>query len=233
MRSALLGVLLGLGLLTQAQAGAISVTPTRLAIDSSERFGTLVLENRGDAASLVQLSAHAWQDGDNTSIGEPTQDLVVVPPVVEIPARGRQIVRLASRSASANAMEASYRLRIQEVPTEVGPALGVRIALNINMPVFVTPPGGRPDVSWSLLAAEQGGWWLQARNTGNAHLRVREPSIATSAEAGFRIDDIAYVLAGQSKRWHISAEAGLRSGMTAVLAGKTPSGDLNARVMVP
>ncbi len=138
-----------------AMAAALSVAPTRIDLAPDQRAAAVTLQNDGDEPVMVQVQTFAWTGSPATSDLTPTRDLVAMPPVATVAAGDKQLIRVAARGGDKPAAEQSYRLIITEVPPETkGPQAGVRFALRLSLPVFVTPAGAAPDPVWSV---ERGG----------------------------------------------------------------------------
>jgi fimbrial chaperone protein len=74
---------------------------------------------------------------------EATDELIVSPPLIEIPANGEQLVRLVRRTMRPIEAEQSYRLLIDEVPMPDEPTVsGVTLRLRYSVPVFIKPSLG-------------------------------------------------------------------------------------------
>ena len=118
------------------------------------------------------------------------------------PATRRQIIRVALRGAPAGDREQAYRLLITEVPRGAAASTGVRFALRLSLPVFVSPPGAAPQPVWFVRGAA-GGRELVLRNDGTAHLQVRRIVLRPLGHgaAAETIEVPAYVLAGQEHGW--------------------------------
>jgi fimbrial chaperone protein len=192
------------------------------------------LQNLGDAGTLVQVEIFRWRTGTDLGELEPTRDLLAVPPIFEVGPQSSQIIRLALRQPLELDREASYRLLITEVPREASVApQTIAFALQLNMPVFVTPDGAKPDPAWSIRRTSSGATELVLANRGSSHLRVK--TIGLLAERGdapvAAIDQAAYVLAGQEKSWPLELPA--RVGKELTVRAETNLGELEAQVALP
>jgi hypothetical protein len=96
----------------------------------------------------------------------PTRGLLAVPAVFNLAAGARQVIRVASREAAASDIETAYRLLITEVPTATPEtAAGIRFALRLSLPVFITPPGAVAAPEWTLRQAGAAVARLEVTNT--------------------------------------------------------------------
>jgi fimbrial chaperone protein len=211
-----------------AMAAALSVAPTRIDLAPDQRAAAVTLQNDGDEPVMVQVQTFAWTGSPATIDLTPTRDLVAMPPVATVAAGDKQLIRVAARGGDKPAAEQSYRLIITEVPPETkGPQAGVRFALRLSLPVFVTPVGAAPDPVWSV---ERGGAGprLALANHGSAHLQVRRISVMSPDRGKVLkvLDQPAYVLPSQRHEWPLPA--GLPNPLPLKL--DTDVGELDATV---
>ena len=225
-------VLVGLALEpSSAQAAQLGVAPLRLDLGPDQIVGTLSVSNEGSQPTLVQVQSFAWTRSTATEDLGPTRDVLAVPAVATIEPGRQQVIRVALRKRPESGREAAYRVLIAEVPRmdENGRA-GVKIALAFSLPVFVTPPGALPKPVWSIVRRPQGPA-LRLVNAGQAHLKVDAVRLG-SGPAAMRIDEPAYVLAGQEHLWPLGAR--WRPTADAVfLAADTDRGAIEAVVPSP
>ena len=114
------------------------------------------------------------------------------------------MIRVGLRTPSADPR--AYRVIIEEIP-QARPGGGVRVALRLNLPLFVMIEPGSPDaLAWSAQAAPGGGWTIQAHNPTTFYIR---PSLEEAGEAvGLRFEDImnfGTILPGATRRWTVPA----------------------------
>lgn len=198
-------VLVALSLASTGAAAAttLSIAPTRLDLSPERPAAALTVRNDGQAPVLVQVETFAWRASPATSDLEPTRDLLAVPPLLRLAPGEKQIVRVARRSGPLPRVEETYRVLVSEVP-ERAQGSGVRLALRLSLPVFVTPPGARAEPRWDLRRQRE-GLVLAVTNLGDAHLQVHRVRLL----AGGRVLPVdpapAYVLAGQTHHWPLGA----------------------------
>ena len=226
-RRLLIGWLIGgvLGLLPRGgRAGALSVTPTRIDLAPERRAGVVTLRNDAADPVVVQVRTYTWQGSPLDDGLMPTRNLLAVPPMFELAPQGEQVIRVARRSPATGPVEEAYRLLISEVP---GAATGggVRFALRLSLPVFITPPGARALPVWSL-ARSGDGWVVRLANRGTAHLLVRRLALRDGAGPTVqRFDSSVYVLAGDSADWRLQKAPEPRQRLT--LEAETSLGKLD------
>ncbi len=204
------GALLACSLSATATATSLTVAPTRIDLAPEARSGSVTLANDGDTTTTVQVETFAWTGSNVIEALEPTRGLLAVPAVFDLPAGGRQVIRVASRDPAATDVETTYRLLITEVPTAAPEtAAGIRFALRLSLPVFITPAGARAAPEWTLHPAADGRT-LEIANRGTAHLHVRSLVVRdkVSGRPLAELDQPSYVLALGVHRWPALVPAG-------------------------
>jgi fimbrial chaperone protein len=229
-----LGVLaLGWGSLAIAQeGGGISVNPIRLEMQPGARAISLTLGNGEDRARSVQVEALRWTQVDGRDVYEPAPELVVNPPVFRVAPGARQIVRAGFRAGAPSApVETAYRLYLQEMP-DSGDAsdTGLRLLLRIGVPLFVEPAGrssARPQ--WQVQRAADGTTSLHLINDGNRRMRLDALRLRDASGQDVSMQELTYVLPGQSHRWALPAQ--LQGPLR--LAATSDTGPLDVALPLP
>lgn len=192
-----------------AHAGVFSITPVRLYMGPKDRALAVTVTNGGDAEMVLQAESFDWsQTADGQDQLTPTSDLILAPPIVKIPPRGRQVVRLALLAPRDASRQLTYRIMVREVPEAApAPASGVQVqvALAMNLPVFVTPAAAKRKLTCTLLRKESG---LQAKctNEGTAYAQVRELRVQRNQQPLAKFEGGTYILPGASRVLDLKAE---------------------------
>ena len=234
MKSALLTISFLACLTTTTSAGILSITPTRLTVSQDSEVVAFNLRNDGDENAVVEIRVFEWTDVNNPKALQPTKDLLIVPPVVEIPASQTQVLRVAPRLSGELDSERMYRLLIQEVSSGLTVENGVGFAVEMSLPVFMVPEGAAADPFWTLRWKDVATPQLALVNQGEAHLRMRSFGLYDDPEGEpiLEISDATYVLAGEEKAWPLNAELIQRKGPLTVKA-ETTAGLTESTVVVP
>lgn len=217
-----------------APAASLGVAPTRLAFGPGDRMVTVTLQNNAPAPVTIQVQTFAWPRTPATDDLEPTRDLIAVPPVVALEPNGKQVIRVALRRPVEGGGERAYRLLISEVPgADRSPGIGVRFALRLSLPVFVTPEGAAAGPVWSARSGKGGDRVLVLANQGTAHLQVHRIALRAPgrSEPAQVIESPAYVLPGQEQAWPLDAMA--RAQPALQLEAETNLGPLKASLALP
>lgn len=178
LRTAALCILLG-GTVPAAWAGNFAVSPVRVNLSAQSPAAALTLSNAADAPLTVQATAVAWQQEDGQDTYVDTADLIISPPLFEVPPRASQIVRIGLRGKMPTDGERSYRLLLREIPSPPPPGFaGVQVALQMSLPVFVQPEAATfPKLDW-FARADSGKVVLRIANRGNVHVQITALRVA-------------------------------------------------------
>jgi fimbrial chaperone protein len=217
-----------------ASASTFNISPIRAELSPGHRTEALTLVNAEDTPVVVQVRVVRWSQKDGTEELEDTRELLVTPPVLQIPANGQQIVRVALRREPESAQELTYRVIFEEVP-QAAPAsfTGLRVALHLSIPIFVAPAHGKAsaDVAWGSRWLPNGQVELAATNNGSGHLQV------TDFEARFPgslmpLRGVAskYVLAGSRMVWTLTPPADAKRQGVIPIRGHSDQGDFSVDV---
>jgi len=207
-----------------ALAGSFTVAPTRILIEPENRTASLTVENRGEEAVLLQVETYAWRAREGREVLEPDSDLLAVPPVLRLAPGERRVVRVGLRGPFPQQGERAWRLFLTEIPEGSRTATrgGVQFALRIGLPVFAHAPGAAADVLWRVEPSRD-GWHIEARNVGDAHLRI----LALALDVGGRRIEVSqepdYLLPGEVASWTVRDVPA--TARTPALVVTTPGGE--------
>lgn len=183
--------------------GAFSVTPLRIFMQPRDRAVALTLTNESSSPLHLQAELMQWQqDAQGQDQLEATEDLILSPPVIELAPHARQVVRLARLVPADMEKQLSYRLIVREMPETANDAssgLQIPISLALSLPVFITPPGARHQLLCKLATSGPAHTHLSCRNSGFAHVQVREVVVSQNGRALGRYTGSSYILPGAQK----------------------------------
>lgn len=193
-----------------AWAGAFSVTPVRIFMGLRDRAVAVTLVNEGDSPLTLQAELVLWrQDTQGQDSLQPTDDLVLSPPIIELAPQSRQVVRLARLSPPDLERQQTYRLIVREVPEIKNadqPGLQIPIALALSIPVFISPGNLQRQVECQLHTTG-----LQCRNAGNSYVQLREAVVLRGSRVLGRYEGGSYILPGAAKTLPLTWAQGLPS----------------------
>jgi fimbrial chaperone protein len=144
---------------------------------------------------------------------EPTRELMVSPPMLQLPVQGRQLVRVIRNGPPPTGpAEAAYRVLVDELPLpQADGKKGLNFVMRHSLPIFVTPAGAPPSppqLSWTL-RRQDGQAVLEVANSGGTHAQLADLVFTdaagqrTTVHAGL----LGYVLPGATMHWPLKALA--------------------------
>ena len=188
------------GVSTVCKAGAFSVTPVRLFFEPRDRAVAITLSNEGKDEIVLQADLYTWtQDAAGKDQTELTEDLIVSPPSLRLPPHSKQVIRLGLLVPRDPAKQMTYRLFVREIPealTRKEDTLQLPIALTLNMPVFITPPGANRKLECDWAIGNPDKPTLSCLNTGSAYAQVRSAEIRRNGVLLGKTEGSTYILAG-------------------------------------
>jgi len=218
-----------------ATAGSFAANPIRLTLAPGASTTALTLENTGDEVVTVQASLRAWTQEEGLDQMNASQDLVVSPPIFKLAPRARQTIRLGLLRPADPIRERAYRLYLTEVPPPRTPdQVGVTVALQLGLPVFVQPAAPiERKLEWRARAVEDGRIEISVANAGNSHVQVIAATFAGDDGMPFvEHAPRAYVLPGTSTTWRVEPTRPWR-GEPMRVSVQTPDGNLLGTVPSP
>jgi fimbrial chaperone protein len=179
----------------------------------------------------LQIRAYDWTQKDSQDSLEPTQSLIISPPVFTVAPGASQTIRIVSRRP-AEINEIAYRLLVDEIPTAAaGPAINFKF--RISMPIFIAPnAAANLKMGWSISAGKTPK--LIVTNTGNR--RGRLLNLALTLPNGKKITPPAganpYTLAGITRQYVFDVESPLPAGSLVKMTANSDSGPIDTELTV-
>jgi fimbrial chaperone protein len=195
-----------------AQAGAFSVSPVRIFMDARERATGITVINEGDTDLVMQAEIFQWkQNPDGTDDLQPSQDLVLAPPILKLAKGTRQVVRLANLRPVPPGAQQTYRLIVREVPEALrsaSPGVQIQVALAFSLPVFISPPGARRDLSCSASRSSPTALLATCENRGTAYAQAATLTLSTPSGNTLASTEVkgGYILPGVKRSFEINGE---------------------------
>lgn len=188
-----------------AAAASLRVTPVTLDMQVPRAAATLRLRNDADRPLDAQIRVFRWTQKGGADQYEATTDVVISPPAARLAPNVDYTVRVVRVSKAPVATEESYRVVVDELPTNLIRRSGtINFVMRHSIPVFFRNPQARqPKVSWRL--AQSGGKLkLVAVNTGGIRLRLSDLSLLRGNSLSYRKRGlVGYVLAGATMEWPV------------------------------
>ncbi|MEB1609972.1 fimbrial chaperone protein [Xanthomonas campestris] len=205
-RCCLLALALASLALTGSAVGAeIAIAPTTARIPADSDQATVWLYNHAALPWRAEARLYRWrQDGDRELL-EPATAATVSPAHFEIPAQGRQLLRVIRLTPSPAQTEDSYRLVVTQHAAGSDTEL-----LRYSTPVFALPsqPGDPHPLLQASLSGHGNGRSLKVHNAGLSHARLADLAYidAGGTRRSIRDDLAGYVLPGQTRQWPLPTD---------------------------
>lgn len=177
-------------------AMAFQVRPVRMELGSRVPASQLVVHNPTQRTLLLQAEAFDWSQDAQQDLLEPTQALILNPPIFELAPGASQVLRVGLRKPVESGVERSHRIWLSQVPTPQEGDSGVQMLLRVSLPVFVTGLATPPaQASW-----QRQGDTLELHNSGGRYLQVRALQLRSDEGATASFGP-CYALPGRRCRW--------------------------------
>ncbi|WP_311266850.1 fimbria/pilus periplasmic chaperone [Sphingobium sp. WCS2017Hpa-17] len=194
-------------------ATTLKIYPVLIQLDGKTLVQTMTIENSSDALARMQVRVVAWRQDNGQDLFEDTRDILANPPLFEVAAGAQQIARFGLRT-TAGTTEKSYRIFLEEIPTERPLAPGeVRTLLRVSIPIFVPALGAQPSLDWQISGTGDKQVMVSVRNTGGAHIHLNRIDIrrADGSALTARQESI-YILPGAARSFLLDAPGAIRAG---------------------
>lgn len=229
------GLVVCLGPASMALAGSFTVNPVRVTLTDTQGIAALTVRNMGAEATVVQLDLMDWSQAKGDNVLVPSEQLLATPPLFTLPPGGSQIIRVGLRKPADANRESTYRVILREVLPERTDEQGLRVALQLSLPVFVVPHGRyTPKLNWKLTRTGGDGLRLTATNVGNAHVQIGSFRIMLPDERTSIANRAApdYLLPGTSRSWDLHTNADVTTGAPLRLHADTDAGEIRANLVL-
>ena len=194
-----------------AVAASLQVAPTSVVLQPDTKGEALWLSNTDENAPVrAQVRVYRWTQENGEDILEPTRQLAISPPLVELAGGARQLVRVIRLAPPPQDIEASYRIIVDEVPeTDDEDQTGLQFLLRYSIPVFVLPTSATP-IDYDLvprLEVQDGTATLIVANRGRQHAQIADLAYVDAAGKRHELIGglVGYVLPGETMRWPLPA----------------------------
>jgi len=192
-------------------AASLQVAPISVAFSPQEKAKEIWLTNTSERPIRAQTRVLIWSQVAGQDQVNPTRDLVASPSITEIKAGEQQLIRIIRIAPQNTAVEQTYRLLIDELPSagQADAQTGLQLLLQYSIPVFIQPTDSIA-MRNGLTLLNQVNFQYQnqqliVNNNAKSHIRISELTyINPNGERIPLINGlVGYALAGQSMRWDI------------------------------
>jgi fimbrial chaperone protein len=230
--SALLALLLSVG---AAHASSFNISPIRAELSGAHRTEVLTLRNAEDTPVVIEVHVVQWSQENGEEQVRDTRDVLVTPPVMQIPGNSEQIVRIALRRDADPSRELTYRVIFEEVPQAAAADFtGLRVALRLSIPIFVAPAraAAKSEMAWEARWLDDGDLEVAATNRGSGHLQIIDFDVDLAA-AGVSLhgNTAKYVLPGSRMVWTLKPPGNADKQGSISIHGRSDQGEFSADVV--
>ena len=216
-KSALLIGFLGCPLI--AGAARLLISPVVIEVDSPRKAIAVTVTNQSDKVVRFQTDTMLWQQVNGTDRFEPSDELLVVPPIVEIQPNASQVFRVILRAPKPAPVERTYRVILEDVSDTLTSAESSAVSFRFthNLPVLIAP-SVKPTaaVKWApcafngvMASINRPETCLRLFNAGNRRVKVQNLTVAGDGwKQDFPVKDGFNILAGTEREWRIPLQAG-------------------------
>ncbi len=206
-----------------AAAASLQVAPISLALTPQQRAEALWLSNSGAQALTAQIRVFAWTQHDGVERLEPTGDIILSPPLAEVAADARQLVRVLRTDPAAPlpSHETAYRLIVDELPlARADGTIGVSFVMRYSIPLFVAGTAPAPAPALRAQWRQDGATLhLEVRNDGDQRAQLADLQCAGDV-AHLHAGLLGYALARSTMRWSLPVTAPAGCILSATINGR-------------
>ena len=208
---------MGAGTAAVPSIAGVVISPVVLEVASPRKPVAVTVTNSGDRPVTFQTDALVWHQADGVDRFEATNELVVVPPIVEVPPNGRQVFRVMLRSPAPSPVERTYRLVLEDITEELVPTAGqasISFKLSHNLPVMVAPAGKVLNaIRWkpctTPAAARPAAVCVRVLNAGNRRVKFETITVTGDGwQQELSLKNGENVLAGAQREWLVPLAQG-------------------------
>ncbi|PKN32459.1 MAG: hypothetical protein CVU61_17955 [Deltaproteobacteria bacterium HGW-Deltaproteobacteria-19] len=206
-RALLLSLIAMLGIIAPhtVVAAQFTLAPTRVHLAPGQVAQTLVLGNEDEREVSFELSYQHWRmDDAGQWLLEASDDLILHPQIVTVPANGRAVIRVGTLRGAV-AQEDAYRIQMQELPGETSSqGVAVTMLTRLSVPVFVQVKNPQLALQLADATLSAGALTLTLRNSGSRYLSPEDARLIVRDGKGAVLHEdtlgVPYLLVGAHLR---------------------------------
>lgn len=214
--------------LDPALAGSFQVNPVHISLPADRQVASLMITNSDTAPVSVRVVTLAWTQVNGVDIHNPTNNVIVSPPIFTIPSGRTQLVRVGLKSRDN---VGAYRVIFEEIPVQIPTDGQVRVALRLDLPLYILPKQrGKADLRWRAWRDGSGDLFVEGTNTGALHAQVIELSAQSDGSDKMLSRQMGVVLPNSTRVWKIGDGPDLKLGSPFILKVRGPSGETQFQI---
>lgn len=225
-RGALAAVTLAWICLASGPAAAqVLINPVVVELNPNQRIASVTVSLSDKAVAPMRLQAEVlrWQqDTHGDDVSQPSNDLLVTPPIADVRPGEKQMFRIALRGPRQGPGELAYRLILEDVATAApvnsgANGMSIQFRMRYDLPVLIAPsspvvnalqwqqcqPAARPGAAIAPEAC------VRIFNAGNRRVKVKTLTLVGDGwQQAWADKDGINILAGAQREWHVPLQAG-------------------------
>ena len=233
-----------------AFGSGLQVAPTSIELPPGQAADGLWLSNTGDGLLHAQVRVFHWtQEGGEEKLS-PSRAIAISPPMLQLDAGVRQLVRVIRAGAPPSGNEDAYRVIVDELPVDeshpnadasASRQGGLQYVLRYSIPIFIEPLGSTatakvaPKLSGKLLHDGPQAV-LEVVNSGTGHAQLGNLILIDAQGKRTEVSQglLGYVLPGQTMRWPLKVPAqSLTAGSSLLSRINSESAEQTLVVLAP
>jgi fimbrial chaperone protein len=204
-----------------AASAQVQINPVLVELGARQRAVTLTVSLGSGARAPMRLQTELlrWQqDAQGLAVTEPSDDLLVTPPLADIAPGTSQVFRIALRGARQSPGELAYRLVLEDIAeatetVDLAPGMAIKIRMRYDVPVLVAPDGKAVDaLQWKpcaldaapALSAKTGASCVRLLNAGNRRIKLQTLTFEGEGwQQSLAFKSGENLLAGAQREWRL------------------------------
>lgn len=151
-------------------------------MENGKNTAVFEIQNLSDKKIIIETEAKKWiQNEKGEDLLNDTEDIIVIPPYIELKGKQRQLIKLAYLGDPPLEKQLTYRMILKQLPQpikEKGKSDKVKtflqIVFHINVPIFINPINKdiKYDLHISKVDLDRRKVVFHVENTGNQFARI-------------------------------------------------------------
>jgi fimbrial chaperone protein len=163
---------------TLSMAGSFTVSPVKLHLDSKASTTVIRITNNNDERVTVQLDAKEWvQNEIGSDAYKQTKNFVLFPKIVTLEKEEERLIRVGYQGDKNFRNEKTYRLFLEELPVTEPGETGLKLALRMAVPIFISPLKEIRKPAIEKVRFSEGKLGVKIENSGNKHFIVEKIAV--------------------------------------------------------
>ncbi|MGK2741151.1 fimbrial biogenesis chaperone [Tepidicaulis sp. LMO-SS28] len=225
-----MGLLMGVLGSWPGTAAALEVAPVLLNLQRERPVSVLTVRNPQAVAVSLELTGFAWrQEGGEDHYTEDSR-LIITPPLLHLAPGESRTVRVGLLETEGfGQKETAFRLLLRDITAPLSPQSGLRLRLQMLLPVFLEAGGEHQDFALAAYRDAEAGLCVSGRNDGLAHEKL---VFLERPETGDQVSALKYFLPGTESAHCAEMPFAVRAGMKLRAALASAEGGVRWKTLV-